>query len=557
MTPSAAADQVAIASTGALKAISSRERLPAESAEILPARGTVRRHEAGPNDSPFVLDSSLPPRAAAPSTADDTPFEVDENYTPFVVDDGSAPSASTGPNAASEVQAGVNDSPFVLENQAASKPRAARAPVADSPFVMDTQAPTSQPSANKRILTIVQDKASQSKIAASSKETSAGPFTIVKNGDPKAGPQPPLPATTRMVVAVRAQTTTFGPTTSTPLRFELGHSAIEISSGQRYVPIPGTPFEWDKHESSSLASKNSRRQIELLRPGDKDNYSPPPAALVATAEKPRARLMRNEELPITIDSAPIERASKPQAVPTQASLDLEMASRGNAVGVLPIAPMAPVQLNMQESQVLGFAGMLPRASGIADGAGSAVAGSGPVAGAAASVVGAAAGASPLSAGDAVAAAPLVTSSGHPVAAAVAPVPNAQNELGVSAMLPSPQIGPDVAPIQAQNGTLSAPQAILNSTLGAVMNGTSNGTAERMSAKAVTAKGAVISISLGLLVTIFFLSIVLCLLHAGKKHPLETEEKEPPRPSRSYRQLMKEAQQQSEPTQTVTAAPPSV
>lgn len=79
------------------------------------------------------------------------------------------------------------------------------------------------------------------------------------------------------------------------------------------------------------------------------------------------------------------------------------------------------------------------------------------------------------------------------------------------------------------------------------------------ALAVTTKGAVISVFMGLAVTLFFLSMVLFVLHAGRKFPnddLEKEVDDPPRPTptRNYRQLLRA--QQTEAGQASSASAPT-
>merc|ERR1719491_759863 len=109
-----------------------------------------------------------------------------------------------------------------------------------------------------------------------------------------------------------------------------------------------------------------------------------------------------------------------------------------------------------------------------------------------------------------------------------------------ALLPAPPVG-----IQSNVTESGDPIANPNKTVPLLTDdkdaniSTANSTLSREPAKAVTTRGAIISMLLGLFVTLFFLALVMSMLHLGRKADTpELPEKEPPRPTRSYRQMFK-------------------
>jgi len=105
--------------------------------------------------------------------------------------------------------------------------------------------------------------------------------------------------------------------------------------------------------------------------------------------------------------------------------------------------------------------------------------------------------------------------------------------------------PDSNDTQADEPVLSAPASIFNATSEEMPLNISNITARLP--KVVTATGAVISISLGGLVTALFFLFLLFIINAGKLQEKEAIQ-EPPR-TRTYRQLLAKS--------TSTQSPPSV
>lgn len=133
------------------------------------------------------------------------------------------------------------------------------------------------------------------------------------------------------------------------------------------------------------------------------------------------------------------------------------------------------------------------------------------------------------------------------------ITQAQDAEDTKSLTPAPVDNPD-------NSSLSAPGAVFNKTVrvaGAQNLTTTNVTRGTNAERTVTAKGAFISILLGLLVTVFFLSIVLCFLRAGEKEPSPKEQSEDPvfhasgAPTRSsYRQVLRA--QEAEASQAVSS-----
>jgi len=382
-----------------------------------------------------------------------------------------------------------------VPTQASSAPTAHAGPAEASPFVMDTQ------------------EASAPANVVQSTQKSQGTLSIVKNGDTRWGPQP---ATTSMVMAkIPGATTTAHPTTSR-LQFELGDSMIEVSPGQMFVPIPDTPFEMERHtfvRHMSLAKESPKgRSIELLRPG----VEMPSALLVQTAAAATAphvskRLMRNEELQVP---GILEEEDSPgikAAVETGHASPIAATPGTNPITDDPITTQTPLKA-------------LPPSPKLTK-------------------------AEPVETSTTLAAEPIHAQN---VLNTPAEMPSAQIPTATSSSIGDAATSNADAPIQPSdtNNSLSAPAAIMNGTLGGLSNAT-NATVH--TPKVVTAKGAVVSILVGLLVTIFFLTLVLCILKAGLKETPEEDEKEPPRPTPSYRQLLR-AQQQPEAAQAASSPP---
>jgi hypothetical protein len=101
----------------------------------------------------------------------------------------------------------------------------------------------------------------------------------------------------------------------------------------------------------------------------------------------------------------------------------------------------------------------------------------------------------------------------------------------------------VASANASQAPLSAPQAIAKAAVGGGSNSstvvTVNGT--KVKVNGITSRQAIVSVSVGGMVTLFFLGIVLFLLHAGMREGPDDDEKVPPRPTLSYRQVFRAQQ----------------
>jgi len=471
MTIEGPSNQVSIEATGALQ--------------------TDRIREAHRDDSPFVLDTAVSLSSAAATTpADDSPFEMDSSFSPFVVDDKPKAQPGTASGIQSSGQAGMNDSPFVLESQAEPAHVSPHpGPAATSPFVADSAAvPHAAAAAASPFVMEAQAPATSAATRAATVSTpSQGDVTFVRNGDLHAGPPPPSPDTTRMVMQFPdGQTTTGGPTTSTALRFELGGAILELSPGQKFVPVPDTPFEMESHVAVALLLKQNKKAIELLKP----------ASLLEGAAPPRRapRLMRGEEL---------------QSAEDPAGVRLEV-RRGLIL---------PVHMAPEEEQLAQLTGPTDIAK---------VPSATPVA--------------------VVAPAPL----------AKVAVPQRSRSTAASQPAKSTLNTAAARPLATTNRSLSAPEKIFNATFHDVIKNNTNANGLH-TPKVITVRGAIISIVCGFIVTVFFLSMLLCALKAGNKDVLENvEQEEPPAAAArsSYRQLLK-AQKLPEASQAVTSSPRSV
>jgi hypothetical protein len=512
---SVSADTVSIAASGALKALYSEE--------VASSRNRARRNRRSPDDLPFTLDDSAPLSShqlfskSAASAFADSPFTLDDGATPKAMNprrddspfeiDGPAGTQAARPDAAVELQKQadtVNDSPFVLEGQEASGHHAqGSVPTSrplvrheDSSFVMDSQGATksvmrkeSDAAANED--DDREDRAEQVRAGKAATSKSKG-YTIVRNGE-KIGPQPSTTSLVRSWQAVgRAR-----PAASDEVQFELQGSLLEQSSGQRYTPVPGTPFEIDTH-SPVPSGGRTKGPIELHR-----HASPAAVSLFefypGMAIEPQPSATLEEHLKDGDDG----RLTDLIAPTSEGTAGKDVAAATSSTNATEAAP--------------GDTASSPKTAGQT----------------------------------------ARTSKLAPPAASSVPV-STQNTLGAPVVLPAPQIGPDT-PSKVTNQTSGATSNVSSAageaaaTLG-VNNTNSTAIKGHSPALAVTTKGAIVSILLGLIVTLLFLGLVLFVLHAGRKNPPEGSQ-EPPRPTRSYRQLL--IARESETTQTLSTNPPSV
>jgi len=103
---------------------------------------------------------------------------------------------------------------------------------------------------------------------------------------------------------------------------------------------------------------------------------------------------------------------------------------------------------------------------------------------------------------------------------------------------SPKSGSDpIVPLASQsNDSLSLPASVFNATSAESPLNLTNITSHLP--KVVTARGAVISIFIGGVVTVFFFSIIMCILTAGQeKDKSGADLQDPPRQTLTYRQLL--------------------
>lgn len=291
---------------------------------------------------------------------------------------------------------------------------------------------------------------------------------------------------------------------------------LEVHPGQKFVSIPDTPFEMESH----LAIKHAYRaapkaQIELLRPGitqpvgfvasSQDTSRSPlnaqaPVVVIATPHSAK-RLMRNEDMHSSFAEV--------------GSTSIQRHARDVQPNILPMAAAVPASMLREDVSETANSDASSMGAALAD-----------------------------------------------VASGAVPS-TAQNTLNAPAITPaadgedSKSLTPPVD--NTDNSSLSAPGAVFNKTLGAAaaQNLTTNATRGTNFERTITTKGAFISILLGLLVTVFFLSIVLCFLRAGEKVPSPKEQSEDPvfhasgAPTRSsYRQVLRA--QEAEASQAVSA-----
>jgi len=459
-------------------------------AEKITAASAVQ--DATTNDSPFVSD----PKGAAPPAPPPRPRMEDLPYrfegepkqvlttaagaaltgdSPFVIEGAAKPAASHAAPAA--------NLPFEMDSTAAAAlPRTA--PVASSPFVMDAQMKAGTSQASPALAKTVSAKAKPQ-----SKGTTT--FTIVKNSDPHPGVMPVWAGapTTRMVVRLPEQmaTSTAGPTTTSDLsfQFELGESMIEVSAGQMFVPIPSTPFEMERGLAWKLGRPSKvggqRNAIELLRPGLESSAPLRPASLIA--EEAELRAVREVGV---VSPHVTRRLVRSEDALTDGHPEVPSSTAAVITGQIQDAKLTSVEAAAtgQDDSVLGNTSVLPiTVQSIAT--------------------------------------PRVTQPATPGAKGSDP----------SVPLATAQSNDTVEP-----QPLSAPASIFNATAEDLPINVSNITARLP--RVVTVRGAAISIFLGGAVTVFFFSMLLCILNAGKTEKEKGEQqKEAPRQTRTYRQLL--------------------
>jgi hypothetical protein len=298
------------------------------------------------------------------------------------------------------------------------------------------------------------------------------------------------------------------------MEFELEGSFLETGTEKRFVSVPGTPFELDMQVISSR-----QRQPKILIPLDRQVPS------------------QASQIPIlgfnalSPNSAPMPVIYPIGGVPV---LNPTNAFMQNAVLTNQMAPIAMQMAtgNTPASSIVPVSPPEENNAGVAS--------------------------APQPIGQ------TATKSKTQVADADVPL-STKATLNAPVVLPAPQIGPD-SPTgnstvkKEKKGTGQASVKNVSSSIGDAaaslgLNGTNSTLKGHVPAKAVTIRGAIIAIFLGLVVTVFFLSLVLCMLNAGRKPPDESEAREPPRPTRSYRQLLKA--QIPEGSQSAASSGPSV
>lgn len=384
----------------------------------------------------------------------------------------------------------------------------------DSPFVMDTEF-------SKANIGQAAKPAAHAEAAIRAKRTQSeeiGGIAIVKNDDPHpwtgySGEEKAITETTHMVMRMQpAMGTTTGspkPASSDQLTFELadesgsliarrraldspenpGDALLEIKEGQTHIDVPGTPFEMEAHLMER--HRNPRKPIELVRPD-----STPPSSLLDQTE-------------------PAEEPSAASRV-VEVAPHRERLMRGEDLPKLsPVGLPAGVQRPRRNAD-------LPKPS--------------------------TQNAQEISA-DKVKEGTHAANAAEAVQSAVNPAITMPNGAAAGHHGSDPSV-----PLDAQtNDTITQPESIFNATSAEIPLNVSNITSHLP--KAVTARGALISICLGMMVTMFFLSVMLALLNAGR--PKEGEEQdipqepEPPRQTRTYRQLL--ASQMSNTEATATTA----
>lgn len=494
-----------------------------------PTSKTVRRHSQSPDDDslPFVLDGPAPagtfrplPATSPVATAfDDSPFMLDDGTapkaplpekaeSPFVVGSQLGPKPQTVFDTVAEVQkqaSVVNDSPFVIDSEPSQAPSSqkenVKAPLdsAASPFLVDD-------AASKAEINEDDDREDQVRHAQLSEEVGKrGPLTIVRNGRPQ-------PHTTEMIRNNHFGETTTASPSSTGLQFELEGSLLQTGSAQRFVSVPGTPFELDTHVLSSKQQQPKLR-IELQR------------------QIPSGSLSFNSLGPNTImPSAPMPVMYPMNMVPVMNPANAFMQNTVLTNQAAPVAPQMGFR-NQPGSPIT--AASPPQAN--AQGSNAAIV------------------SAPRPPGQ------IAAKEKHVVADADVPL-STKPALNAPVVLPAPQVGPDAPTANstaAKDNDKTAPKQNASSSISDAaaslgLNATNSTLKGHVPAKAVTIRGAIIAMFLGLVVTVFFLSAVLCMLHAGRKPPEESDIREPPRPTRSYRQLLKA--QKPEASQSSTNVP---
>lgn len=516
--------------------------------------------EIGPNPQ----DESLAEAPKANIPVSGTPFEVDASYSPFEIDDSTsvveakasivndspfALESEMPPMLTQSSQNQAGSSPFVVDKQAAPSPAAPKLPTEDGPFMIEKAevVDKDEDAEDAKLKSAVASKPAQAtqgagKEAADEDEDAEdaklkaeqdarfknaqerGTLRFVKSGEGTPGKRE---ETTSFVMMMK--TTTGRPPTSTRMQFELGESLVEPSPfslleqspGQKFIDIPGTPFEVERHAGRSLGQRK-KTVIELRRP---DAELPSPGVLVQT---------------------------EPKLVSAQRHVPQRLMRSQDAQDQDPIGAL-PVDMGLQPALMMQGKGHVHNRT-----IGGAKFGDNPTT---------------VNKSQSNATADDTQDEAKNSAAANAPKINSQNAVDTPGTHPSVQLPPsDSDPID-DNGT-SAQTAATNSTgsiIGDIVNRVAGGANATPASdvttnvtgpignvtlhknKRVSASGAFVSITLGLIITIFLLGIVLCVLNAGRKEAFEQEEKEPPRPTPSYRQMMI-AQQQPEVSNS--ASPPA-
>jgi hypothetical protein len=471
-------NKVSVTAAGALQRHQAKEAAAAQ----------VRRSEQkqSPDDSPFEI-STPNVQATSANPVDEglrtqvagTPFAVDPNFMPFVPDDGKVPAAEMQATEGSV----VNDSPFLLDSETSTpEPEGPRGRHGEKLPLVNTERHQESTFVIESEEDDEEDKQQQKRTGDAKKTDEgidSGTLTIVRSGKSEPGQRAD---TTTFVMNMQeaSESTSPQPTTSTEFKFELGDSLLELSSGQKFVHIPDTPFEVEWDVAMSIANRRKRR-IELVRP------EPSPAVLAqsevkmvpATPHSHTQRMMRNEELQDPISSSPADTS-------LEASLIMNQDSAPD-VTAKPADKSKEKQLDAQDK--------------------------------------------PDSASAGVASPPI----------------HSQTAVDAPGTRPSVQLPPSDS---TGNSTMSADGSVSNITAPEILpNGSANASAVH-APRAVSTRGAIASITLGLIITIFCLSILVTILNAGRKEDEQGANKEPPlRATTPYRQVLI-AQQQPEATTPV-------
>lgn len=454
---------------------------------------------------PFVLEKE--------KTGDDSPFEVDHNLdgkldTPFEVDPtvGGKPSMTKLPDPASAVQDGkTNDSPFVLDPKGGAPPPQPSLDDMPYPFLKEpasegeTPGTAPVPVGDSPFVMDTQAKAATKPAAAEN-----SPFVMDTQMQAHSAP-----ASSAAVVTNTAKAKTQVKGAQTIVRSMDAHPGPQPATTHMEVRLPAematttgiptapSPFKLELGESMMEVKRHPRRgPIELVRPDMKSSES---VSLLAQEALPASR----EIAAVTPDGwKRLMRNEEAHAFVAQGSKPAEGTEEQPDTKHVHDAIDA-------EKDSTGTNNTMA-----------------------------------ISAENAKLA---VTSASLPSAIAV-PVSRSGGGGGAS--------DPTV-PLAAKNDSLSAPESIFNATSAEVPLNVTNITANLP--KVVSARGAVISIFMGLVVTLGFFSVLLCLLQAGLAAE-KGNEKEPPRQTRTYRQLLASQmsqEQQSEPAQLPSADRKSV